>query len=156
MRDRLSSPPSRPCPLLFLFFLHVSPKQRAVYRKNSRTGTRCYVVFGLEFVTWTKNHLRWQLIADHNERPSRIQWSVAFLLELVGTTSLDRNYYIRATNLLVSPGIVFKRTWNWENIAIKQKKKKKNSRRAWRKRLRSVETILFTEIPKDSNMITIR
>ena len=44
-------------------------------------------------------HLRWQLIADHNERPKPYATIRRFLFELVGMLSLDRNYW-EVRNLL--------------------------------------------------------
>ena len=48
------------------------------------------------------NQLRWQLIADRNEWPNRIQL-VAFSLKLVSMISLDRNYWEVINLLLVLP-----------------------------------------------------
>ena len=49
------------------------------------------------------NHLNWQLIADHNERPKSYTIIRRFLFKLVGTVSLDRNYREVINLLFVLP-----------------------------------------------------
>ena len=71
--------------------------------------------------------MRWQLIADHNERPNRITIIRRFLFELVGI-SLDRNYSEVINLLFVLPGLHLNILETDENIATFFGTK--NSRRA--------------------------
>ena len=55
-------------------------------------------------VTSLLDQLRWQLIADHNERPNTPYTIIRrFLSELVGTIALDRNYWEVINLLSISP-----------------------------------------------------
>ena len=65
---------------------------------------------------------RWQT-ADHNEWPNRTQQIRRFLFKVVGMITLDRNYWDVTNLLFVSPILfVLKYTWDWENIAISERK----------------------------------
>ena len=96
----------------------------------------------LSFLNYT-----WSLIpragswfADHNERLNRIYNNSSLSVspfKIVGTMSLDRNYYTEVTNLsFVSPGLYLNETevklWRQEILDVhgaKKKKKKKKKKK---------------------------
>ena len=102
----------------------------------------------LSFLNYT-----WSLIpragswfADHNERLNRIYNNSSLSVspfKIVGTMSLDRNYYTEVTNLsFVSPGLYLYETevklWRQEILDVhgakkKKRRKRKNARRPARK-----------------------
>ena len=63
-----------------MFYLNILKTERDVAIFETENSRRAY-------------HLRWQLIADRNEQPNRIQFdsSLSVSFGLVGMTSLDKN-----------------------------------------------------------------
>ena len=68
------------------FALSLVAKNHHCIIVNSETNTTLNDLASLIYCqSFLFNHLRWQLIADHNEWPNRIQLIRRFLFELVGS-----------------------------------------------------------------------